>query len=103
MCARHHQVYHKAPQLVTLKSGRESQYTITRLCPATCDTVLWNPYVAKSKDMADFGDDEWRSMVCVEPGVGVGFVTLQAGERWELAQVLAEEEEHETELHSPKL
>lgn len=29
-------------------------------------TVLWNPWVAKSKAMPDFGDDEWPGMLCIE-------------------------------------
>jgi glucose-6-phosphate 1-epimerase len=29
-------------------------------------TVVWNPWIAKSQRMADFGDDEYRSMVCIE-------------------------------------
>lgn len=29
-------------------------------------TVVWNPWIAKAKAMADFGDDEWPSMACVE-------------------------------------
>lgn len=29
-------------------------------------TVAWNPHIAKAKAMADFGDDEWPSMVCIE-------------------------------------
>jgi D-hexose-6-phosphate mutarotase len=29
-------------------------------------TVVWNPWIAKAKAMADFGDDEWPGMVCVE-------------------------------------
>src|SRR5204862_7141083 len=29
-------------------------------------TVVWNPWVAKAKAMADFGDNEWQIMVCVE-------------------------------------
>lgn len=29
-------------------------------------TVVWNPWVAKAAAMADFGDDEWRGMCCVE-------------------------------------
>jgi glucose-6-phosphate 1-epimerase len=29
-------------------------------------TVIWNPWIAKAKAMADFGDDEWPGMVCVE-------------------------------------
>jgi len=31
-------------------------------------TVVWNPWVAKAQAMADFGDDEWPFMVCVETG-----------------------------------
>jgi D-hexose-6-phosphate mutarotase len=29
-------------------------------------TVVWNPHIAKAKAMADFGDDEWPGMCCVE-------------------------------------
>ena len=29
-------------------------------------TVVWNPWVRKSKAMADFGDEEYHTMVCVE-------------------------------------
>ncbi|QLP98767.1 MAG: D-hexose-6-phosphate mutarotase [Rhodoblastus sp.] len=32
----------------------------------SAQTVVWNPWVAKSKAMADFGDDEWMGMICVE-------------------------------------
>jgi glucose-6-phosphate 1-epimerase len=31
-------------------------------------TVVWNPWIAKARAMADFGDDEWLRMVCVETG-----------------------------------
>ena len=31
-------------------------------------TVVWNPWVAKSKAMPDFGDEEFHGMVCVESG-----------------------------------
>jgi glucose-6-phosphate 1-epimerase len=29
-------------------------------------TVVWNPWVDKARAMEDFGDDEWKAMVCVE-------------------------------------
>ncbi len=29
-------------------------------------TVVWNPWIDKAKAMSDFGDDEWKQMVCVE-------------------------------------
>jgi glucose-6-phosphate 1-epimerase len=31
-------------------------------------TVVWNPWIAKSQRMPDFGDDEYLRMVCVESG-----------------------------------
>ncbi len=30
------------------------------------NTVVWNPWINKSKAMPDFGDDEWTGMCCVE-------------------------------------
>lgn len=30
------------------------------------NTVVWNPWIAKSAAMPDFGDDEWRGMICIE-------------------------------------
>lgn len=29
-------------------------------------TVVWNPWIAKAKAMADFGDEEWPDMLCIE-------------------------------------
>jgi D-hexose-6-phosphate mutarotase len=29
-------------------------------------TVVWNPWIAKSRAMPDFGDDEWPGMICIE-------------------------------------
>ena len=44
-------------------------------------TVVWNPWIAKSKAMADFGDDEWPTMLCVETvNAGESQITLKPGE-----------------------
>ena len=43
-------------------------------------TVVWNPWIAKSQRMPDFGDDEYLRMVCVESGnVADDRMTLVAG------------------------
>ena len=41
-------------------------------------TVVWNPWIAKACAMADFGDDEWPAMVCVETG-NIADNTLEIG------------------------
>jgi glucose-6-phosphate 1-epimerase len=54
-------------------------------------TVIWNPWTEKSARMPDFGDDEWRGMVCIETAnVGTGAIELQPGESHEMtAQISA--------------
>lgn len=43
-------------------------------------TVVWNPWIDKSKALPDFGDDEWRNMVCIETcNVKRNAVTLPPG------------------------
>ena len=43
-------------------------------------TVVWNPWIEKSKRLADFGDDEYLQMVCVESGnVAKNQITLPPG------------------------
>jgi D-hexose-6-phosphate mutarotase len=44
-------------------------------------TVVWNPWIAKSQRMPDFGDNEYPQMVCVESGnVKENAVVLRPGE-----------------------
>lgn len=43
-------------------------------------TVVWNPWIAKAKAMADFGDNEWTGMLCVETcNANVNEVSLEPG------------------------
>ena len=45
-------------------------------------TVVWNPWIAKSQRMPDFGDDEYLRMVCVESGnIAENSIILTSGQR----------------------
>ncbi len=45
-------------------------------------TVVWNPWIEKSRRLPDFGDDEYQKMVCVESGnIAADQVTLSSGSR----------------------
>ncbi|KAJ0985097.1 hypothetical protein J5N97_003453 [Dioscorea zingiberensis] len=46
------------------------------------DAVVWNPWDKKAKAMADFGDDEYKHMLCVEAAAVEKQITLKAGEEW---------------------
>ncbi|KAK1686197.1 hypothetical protein QYE76_047045 [Lolium multiflorum] len=46
------------------------------------DAVVWNPWDKKAKAMSDFGDDEYKRMVCVEAAAIEKPITLKPGEEW---------------------
>lgn len=53
-------------------------------------TVVWNPWIAKSQQMPDFGDDEYKQMVCVESGnIGRDKIVLPPGRSSLLRVVLS--------------
>ena len=53
-------------------------------------TVVWNPWIAKSQQMPDFGNEEYQGMVCVESGnVNVNKVTLAPGKSSRLKVTLS--------------
>jgi glucose-6-phosphate 1-epimerase len=52
------------------------------------DFVVWNPWEAKAKRMDDFGDDEYHSMCCVEPGFVKEWETLSPDAEWSIRQTI---------------
>ena len=53
-----------------------------------CNIVVWNPWIEKARGMSDFGDEEYKNMICVEVGHVSSFVTLGPGLSWEASQTL---------------
>jgi len=52
-------------------------------------TVVWNPWIAKAARMPDFGDTEYREMLCVETAnAGADAVALQPGQRHNLKTII---------------
>ena len=46
----------------------------------SASTVVWNPWIAKSRHLTDFGDEEYERMICVESGnVASNSISLAPG------------------------
>ena len=57
-------VYNSSTRVTVLDAARKRRLIIDKTLSST--TVVWNPWLDKAKRMADFGDDEWPAMLCVE-------------------------------------
>ena len=52
------------------------------------DTIIWNPWDQKAKEMSDFGDDEHPNMICVNGGHVSTPVTLMPHQAFEASLIL---------------
>ncbi|KAE8707974.1 putative glucose-6-phosphate 1-epimerase [Hibiscus syriacus] len=53
------------------------------------DIVVWNPWDKKAKAMADFSDEEYKHMLCVEAACVEKPITLKPGEEWKGRQEIS--------------
>jgi D-hexose-6-phosphate mutarotase len=82
-------VYLNTTGSVIIRDGKWLRI-ITVAKSGSSSTVVWNPWQAKARAMADFGDDEYPGMVCVESGnVGGSKVALKPGQSAVLQVVLS--------------
>lgn len=58
-------IYLKTPDTVYIHDPQKRRI-IEVAKEGSYSTVVWNPWIAKSQRMSDFGDLEYRSMICVE-------------------------------------
>lgn len=79
-------VYLNPPKKLALHEGEAPSLIIEQ--EGFVDTVVWNPGPDKAKALADFPDDDWLRMLCVEAACAAKPVSLQPGESWAGSQIL---------------
>ncbi|GAA0143451.1 hypothetical protein Leryth_000118 [Lithospermum erythrorhizon] len=74
-------VYLSSPKCIAvLDHERKRTYVIRK--EGLPDVVVWNPWDKKSKAMVDFGDEEYKQMLCVDGAAIEKPITLKPGEEW---------------------
>ncbi len=77
-----------AAQIEIIDPGLARTIHITK--QGSQSTVVWNPWIAKSARMSDFGDLEYREMVCVEAAnIDDATVTLAPNDSHETRQIIS--------------
>ncbi|KAJ1919266.1 hypothetical protein IWQ60_007284 [Tieghemiomyces parasiticus] len=79
-------IYHGAPNIIHLDVDPRTTILIKK--NNLRDVVVWNPWADKAQEMADFADEEYKSMFCVEAGTVHEAVSLQPSQTWEAGQQL---------------
>jgi len=76
-----------AAPIILEDPSKSRKITLTK--EGSRSTVVWNPWIAKARAMADFGDDEWPRMLCIETcNVGVDAVKVAPGQTQLMASYL---------------
>ncbi|XP_066366773.1 putative glucose-6-phosphate 1-epimerase isoform X2 [Miscanthus floridulus] len=85
-------VYVSSPNVVAILDHEKKHSFVIRK-EGLPDVVVWNPWEKKSKTMVDFGDEEYKQMLCVDAAAVERAITLRPGEEWtgklELSAVLS--------------
>ncbi|XP_078431650.1 galactose mutarotase-like superfamily protein isoform X2 [Wolffia australiana] len=94
-------VYLESPDvLAVLDHGKKKTFIIKK--EGLPDTVVWNPWEKKSKLIPDFGDEEYKQMVCVDGAAVDQPITLRPGEEWTGRLELSSVPSSLSVVHQPK-
>ncbi|KAG2720508.1 hypothetical protein I3760_02G038800 [Carya illinoinensis] len=75
------QVYLSSPNVIAVLNHEKKRTYVIRK-EGLPDVVVWNPWERKSRSMVDFGDEEYKQMLCVDRATRDKPVTLKPGEEW---------------------
>ncbi|GJM89791.1 hypothetical protein PR202_ga06012 [Eleusine coracana subsp. coracana] len=74
-------VYVSSPNVIAVLDHEKKHSFVIRK-DGLPDVVVWNPWEKKSKTMVDFGDEEYKQMLCVDAAAVERAITLKPGEEW---------------------
>ncbi|XP_057969275.1 putative glucose-6-phosphate 1-epimerase isoform X2 [Malania oleifera] len=74
-------VYLSSPKMIAV-FDHEKKRTFFIRKGGLPDVVVWNPWEKKSKSMVDFGDEEYKQMLCVDGAAIEKPINLRPGEEW---------------------
>ncbi|KAF5451702.1 hypothetical protein F2P56_026787 [Juglans regia] len=74
-------VYLSSPNVIAVLDHEKKRTYVIRK-EGLPDAVVWNPWERKSRTMVDFGDEEYKQMLCVDGATIDKPVTLKPGEEW---------------------
>ncbi|XP_019052597.1 PREDICTED: putative glucose-6-phosphate 1-epimerase isoform X2 [Nelumbo nucifera] len=74
-------VYLSSPNVIAVLDHEKKRTFVIRK-EGLPDVVVWNPWEKKSKSMVDFGDEEYKQMLCVDGAAIERPITLKSGEEW---------------------
>lgn len=78
-------VYHDTPDITLNTPSRCYSLVATN----SHSTVVWNPWIEKSKQISQFADDDYQRMLCIETAnAHLDAVTLAAGEVYSISLAL---------------
>jgi glucose-6-phosphate 1-epimerase len=78
-------IYTGAPRVVELAEGSSS---LRISSSGFCDIVIWNPWSALARKIADMRPDDYTRFICVEAAIADEAATLKPGELWQGTQRL---------------
>ncbi|KAM7269633.1 hypothetical protein ACFE04_025130 [Oxalis oulophora] len=74
-------VYLHSPNIIVVIDHEKKRTYVVRK-EGLPDAAVWNPWEKKSKAMANFGDEEYKQMLCVDGAAVEKAVSLKPGEEW---------------------